>query len=496
MWTEFPNNKYDNNIPYNAKAAAFEEAILQGYQQILWVDSPVVAMQDVSPIFEKIERDGYLTVQNSNHTNLQNYSDTCLEYFKLERKKAGSMPEHAEGIIGINMTNKKAAEMIQMFIRACKDDICNGDTKDKCLITLSANAVGLSPTETWNTDILTHSPDKRTPSTIFCWTHYGQQTLPVGAEGSVPAQTYTGESFIYIYSMNGFNDALVNLGICTQYAIRHKYSIIWDLYLYAATDLTTIFDTSTYPVPLYINAKEKLKELQSAPLEPSSYRSIKEFKKTAETSKMQNKEPKFFNIHKVYPREKLLLYSSKGGGGYMLAFNSFKHLRFTPQFIKAYNHALKSAHIPRAYSSVHLRATDRDLNIVPKATSMATRKKRDQYPTKKNISAMKQIDIYIDDKAPQPVYIATDNKRLLYTLKKKHPSILHTTVITSRDSKRTYWRLHDFGKKDPNNLRNALIDLLILAGGENFLQSTGGFSRLATHLHKNKDVLHAMLSTS
>jgi hypothetical protein len=109
MWSEFPSQKYNTNNPYNAKAAAFEEAILQDYQQILWVDSPVVAMRDVSPIFEKIERDGYLTVQNSNHTNLQKYSDTCLEYFKLQRDKAETMPEHAEGIIGINMANKKAA---------------------------------------------------------------------------------------------------------------------------------------------------------------------------------------------------------------------------------------------------------------------------------------------------------------------------------------------------------------------------------------------------
>jgi hypothetical protein len=500
MWTEFPNKKYNEDNPYNAKAAAFEEAILQGYEQILWVDSPVVAMRDVTPIFEKIERDGYLTIENGNNISAKSCSNACLEYFKVSRDEAEKMPEHAAGIIGINMKHKKASEMILMFIRACKDGACVQKTQAQCqsVISLCANILSLPPTETWDTDIITLHPNKRTPKTILCWTHRGPHTLPIGSEGAIPKQTHTGESFIYINSMNGFNDALIHLGICTQYAITHKYSLIWELETYAATDLTTIFDTSKYPVPLYLNAKEKIKELKDAPLEPSMYKTINAFKKAAFIAKMQDKEPKFFDIHKVYPREKVLLYSSKGGGRYMLAFNAFKHFRFTPTFIEAYERAKKSADIPALYSSIHLRATDRNLNLGLNATTMATRKVRERNKATSNIkiSSMKKIEKYIDEHAPHPVYIATDNKTLLCTLKKKHPSILHTTAIGKRDTRRRYWRLHDFGRTDPNNLRNALIDLCILAGGEDYLQSVGGFSRLANQLYKHKDVLHTMLSTS
>lgn len=512
MWTEFPNKKYNQENLYNAKAAAFEEAILQGYQQILWVDSPVVAMGDVTPIFEKIEREGYLTVQNGNHNCAESCSDACLEYFEVTRDQAEKIPESTGGIIGVNMKHKMADEMIHMFIRACKDGACDGsrhhdgqstDPRFKyhrncqSVISLCANAVGLAPNEVWDTGPIALHPNNRTPSTILCWSHRGKHTLPIGAEGSTPKQTHIGESFIYVNSMNGFNDALTHLGICTQYAIIHKYSVIWDLDTYAATDLTKIFDTSKYPVPIYLNAKEKIKELASAPLEPGIYKTINQFKKAAVISKMQHKEPKFFDIHKVYPREKVLLYSCKGGGGYMLAFNTFKNFRFTPQFIEAYHRAVKSAHIPKLYSSIHLRATDRDLKFYSNGTRMATRKIRERNKsTNTNISAMKKIDIYIHEHAPAPVYIATDNKRLLYTLKKKHPSILHTTVLGKHDTKRRYWRMHDYGKHDPNNLQNALIDLCILAGGKDFLQTAGGFSRLASQLHKHKRDLRAMLSIS
>jgi hypothetical protein len=515
MWTEFPNKKYDEKNVYNAKAAAFEEAILQGYDQILWLDSPVVAMRDVSPIFEKIEREGYLTLQNGYYTCAQICNDTCLEYFKVTRDEAEKIPERASGIIGISMKNKKASEMIHMFIRACKDGACNGSRKhdgqskdprfkfhrqDQSVISLCANAVGLPTNDAWDIGQIALHPDKRNEKTIFCWTHRAQHTLPIGAEGAIPKQEHAGESFIYVNSLNGFNDALVHLGICTQYAITHKYSIIWELETYAATDLTKIFDTSKYPVPLYLNGKEKIKQLKSAPLEPNIYKTIVQFKKAALDAKVHNKEPTSFNLHTVYPREKVLLYSSKGGGRYMLAFNIFKKLRFTPQFIEAYQRVLKSANIPTLYSSIHLRATDRNLKFGSNATTMATRKNRNNSnnskPTNTNISALKRIEIYIKDNEPHPVYIASDNKGLIHTLKKKHPSILHTSARSNRDNKRNYWRLHDFGKRDPNNLQNALIDLCILAGGEQFLPTVGGFSRLASQLHKHKSDLQAMLSTS
>jgi hypothetical protein len=512
MWSEFPNKKYNQENPYNAKAAAFEEAILQGYEQILWLDSPVVAMRDVAPVFEKIEREGYLTVQNYNRNCAESCSDACLEYFKLTRDQAEKIHERASGIIGVNMKNKRAAEMIYMFIRASKDGACDGSRnhdgqskdprfkfhrQDQSVLSLCAHSVGLHTNDAWDIGQITLYPDKRTEKTVFCWTHRGQHTLPIGAEGSTPKQTHIGESFIYVNSIGGFNDALNDLGTCTQYAITHKYSIIWNLHTYAATDLTKIFDTSKYPVPIYLNAKEKIKELKSAPLEPSIYKTIVQFKRAALDARVQRKQLKSFNIHNVYPREKILLYSRKGGGLYMLAFNTFKNFRFTPEFIEAYHRAVKSADIPKLYSSIHLRATDRDLKFYSHGTRMATRKIRERNkPTNTNISAMKKIDIYIDEHAPQPVYVATDNKRLLHTLKKKHPSILHTTVIGKHDTTRKYKQLHNFGKRDPNNLRNALIDLCILAGGEDFLQTAGGFSRLASQLHKHKSDLHAMLSIS
>lgn len=514
MWSEFPNEHYNTNNPYNAKAAAFEEAIKQGYQKILWVDSPVVAMRDVSPIFEKIERDGYLTIRNGSYNCAQTCSDACLEYFNVTRDEAENMPEHAGGLIGINMANKKAAEMIKMFIRACKDGACDGSRKHdgqssdprfkfhrqcQSVISLCANAVGLPPNEIWDTGPITLHPNKRTSKTILCWSHRGHSKLPIGAEGtSRPQPVHAGESFIYVISLNGFNDALTHLGICTQYAINHKYSIIWEIASYAATDVSTIFDVSKYPVPLYLNAKEKMKELESGPFEPEMYKSIAYFQEVAKKAKKFRTEPASFDIHKIYPREKVLLYSSKGGGGYMLPFNTFKHLRFTPQFLQTYRNVVRSIPMPAEYVSIHLRATDRKLQIMNNVNTMGKAKPRSKNVTRKNSknTPIKVIEGFIHKHSAYPPYIATDNTHLLKTLKRKYPQILHTPATNKHNTSEKNGRLHDYGKTDSDNLRNALIDLLILAGGKYFLQTSGGFSRLANQLFKHKDILHKMLTTS
>ena len=42
-------------VPYQFKPYSIQKAIEMGYDSILWVDSPIVAVKNITPVFEYIE---------------------------------------------------------------------------------------------------------------------------------------------------------------------------------------------------------------------------------------------------------------------------------------------------------------------------------------------------------------------------------------------------------------------------------------------------------
>ena len=92
-------------------------------------------------------------------------------------------------------------------------------------------------------------------------------------------------------------------------------------------------------------------------------------------------------------------------------------------------------------------------------------------------------------------FVSADNPKLLDKLTEKYPTILTNKVThTNCKTNRACIRLHHFGKTDPNNLRDAIADLLILAGAKAIMTSAGGYSRLAKKLLQHKHILEKLLS--
>jgi hypothetical protein len=101
------------------------------------------------------------------------------------------------------------------------------------------------------------------------------------------------------------------------------------------------------------------------------------------------------------------------------------------------------------------------------------------------------IDDFIKKHYKENVFVAGDNPKLIEKLTKKYPTIIKTeaTKVSSCKSEHSCKALHKSGKTDPNNLKVALIDLLILGGGTAILTTQGGFSRLAKDLQERPHVL-------
>jgi hypothetical protein len=72
--------------PYGFKVHAIKAAYEMGYTSVLWLDSPAYTVkEDISPIFEKIEKEGYYAM--SHVDPLENYvGDYALEHFGISRE--------------------------------------------------------------------------------------------------------------------------------------------------------------------------------------------------------------------------------------------------------------------------------------------------------------------------------------------------------------------------------------------------------------------------
>lgn len=297
-----------------------------------------------------------------------------------------------------------------------------------------------------------------------------------------------GESFIFVCTRGGLNDCLVQLSHILPYAQKHRRSIILRMQTYDATDLSSIFDFSKFPVPIYTNFRERLSAF------PAEY-----FEPRINPMKIGKGNSTVFNFNKTYPREKVLLYSNGSGGD---GFPILNYIRFTPEFLKEFHTYREKLGLPREYISMHLRATDRSIAIDNniRGITLAESNLIIKTPTASKDSrkaSLEKISRFIKLFPGVTVFAASDNPALLTSLKKKYPQIIHTDSAF-RDKKHCTENMCDathlkFGSKDEHLLKNALFDLLLLAGAKAILTSAGGFSRLAKKLQVDKALLMEML---
>jgi len=260
---------------------------------------------------------------------------------------------------------------------------------------------------------------------------------------------------------------------CTDYAIKHKRSILLTLYQYSATDITKLFDLSKYPVPLITDAQVVKKLIDQKEIEPST----------------NTKNRKRFNTKKTYPRDVVLLWADGGGGPAGNELNFFRHVRLQPAIVERYNALVKKMKLPAEYVAAHLRDTDKPLSYNHNIVGMS---KSESNHIKKN----GDIEAFIEKAKPLPVYIATDNKQHIESLKKKYPGMLHSDAAYKFQRNTTTQKvrgLHHTGKKDQNILIDAVLELIILAKAKMLMPSTGGYTEMAKDLWKHKNVVEHLL---
>lgn len=276
--------------------------------------------------------------------------------------------------------------------------------------------------------------------------------------------------FILLRVQSGFNDGIYLLHLLTNYALKHKRTIILTLQVYGATKLDSIFDFSKYPIPI-ICGEAVVPTLKYDAIEPSCYGmnpNTLPTSRTANSSKLINGVMTRFDLNTAYPDTTLLIWDSLGAREFSMV-ETFRNIRFTPEFLTKFK---KQRDVfPAAFNAIHVRGTDD--------------------PIKNTEKSMKLIDDFITRNSDLPIYLASDDMKIMEEITLKYSLVVKPLSYKKVDN---YYSLHhSFGKTDPECLSNAIIDILMCASSKSFQRSTGGFSGLMEKLHDNPDILNSLL---
>jgi len=287
-------------------------------------------------------------------------------------------------------------------------------------------------------------------------------------------------SYILLRCRTGFNDCLYELWTCTQYAIQHKRKIVLEFMMYNATDLNTIFDFSQYPVEIILDNRI-LNDFIDKDIVPNIYKSQlldpKNMKqKDQNTDYMLKGAIIDFNRNISYPSDTLLVRDGWGRNNNFM--NHLSYIKFNSELVN-YFHS-KRNQLPIEYNAVQVRATDKS-----HVYNGPVLKKSREFIEQSNI----------------PVFVASDDSSKISRLQGLYGSKIiksdtyYYNFMKGNIKSNQAGNLHQFGAIEPNVLRDAIIDLLLLASANTIFLTTerSGYSRLARYLCNNKDIVNKLI---
>lgn len=112
--------------PYNFKIHAFIKAMEAGYTSILWLDCSCYAVAPLEPIFDHIEKEGYI-MQDAGHFAGEWSNDSVLKYFGMCRDEAMNIRMYGNaGFLGLDFTNETARSFFSEWENGMRKGLFKG----------------------------------------------------------------------------------------------------------------------------------------------------------------------------------------------------------------------------------------------------------------------------------------------------------------------------------------------------------------------------------
>jgi hypothetical protein len=108
-------------VPYQFKVYAIHKAYKDGYDIVLYCDSSIFPIKNITPCLEYIEQNGYLFELCGFYLG-QWCTDVALNKFGITRDEAFKMPMHSAGFTGLDFSNEKSKEFIEQWFEYAKNE--------------------------------------------------------------------------------------------------------------------------------------------------------------------------------------------------------------------------------------------------------------------------------------------------------------------------------------------------------------------------------------
>ena len=103
-------------VPFAFKPHALKAAERKGHTSLLWCDSSVLPIRNLAPVWEKIERDGWLLMDSG----WSNYEWTALDAYPdlgVTALTNRQISHVIAGVIGLDLRNKTASAFLDEYLR-------------------------------------------------------------------------------------------------------------------------------------------------------------------------------------------------------------------------------------------------------------------------------------------------------------------------------------------------------------------------------------------
>lgn len=118
-----PNSPTHEEVPYAFKVYAFFAARDAGYDQVLWMDAPLIAVKPITPVFDHMTENGCYLQDNPGWNSGQWCTDAALDTLGVSREELFKVPQIMACILGLDFGCETSNKFLDEWHRLSQDGI-------------------------------------------------------------------------------------------------------------------------------------------------------------------------------------------------------------------------------------------------------------------------------------------------------------------------------------------------------------------------------------